>query len=279
MVIASLATLPLLEDIRLNVSLDADVVLHIDRLSTLRRIAVTGFRGNPIVEQLIARSPQLSALDVDGTRCRVAADILSLHDFFSQLSPATPLPLTHLRVWNICLRLDSTTIPHFRELTSLNLGPILHPMDRSRSWLPDPADEGVHRMKDVCSTASEIWRTLSHERILLREVTVATTDDALLDYLASYSGVEKLVLSGIPVRNITASNALADKFYTRVLPRHTESLRILKTPLTFEGKWCYDFHVSNALLECRHLTHLTIPLYRHNLEDTVRPFDSAVAVF
>jgi len=39
-------------------------------------------------------------------------------------------------------------------------------------------------MKDVSrSTTSEIWRTLCHERILLREVTVATTDDALLDYL------------------------------------------------------------------------------------------------
>jgi hypothetical protein len=163
-------------------------------------------------------------------------------------------------MWNMCIQLDSITIPHLCELTSLDLGPILH-SELGWDWSTDPPDETVRQTKDMLSIPSEIWRVLSHERILLREITVAKVNGALLDYLASYSGVEKLMLSKTG-KNTSVSNTLADKFCTSVLPKHTDSIRILQLPSTFEGtKWCYDAHVYSALLQCKQLTYLRVPLH------------------
>jgi hypothetical protein len=56
-------------------------------------------------------------------------------------------------------------------------------------------DKLVERTQNYCSTNTEIWDTLRKEQIYLSEVSTDVVSNALLDYLASYSGLKKFTLS------------------------------------------------------------------------------------
>ncbi|KAJ7224615.1 hypothetical protein GGX14DRAFT_426305 [Mycena pura] len=56
------------------------------------------------------------------------------------------------------------------------------------------------------------------------------------------------------------SDVYADSFYADVLPRHATTLTRLSIDPGREGRWGFDVQSARAILQCRALTHLAIPL-------------------
>ncbi|KAJ7485600.1 hypothetical protein FB451DRAFT_1554482 [Mycena latifolia] len=92
---------------------------------------------------------------------------------------------------------------------------------------------------------SELWIFLCAERIHLIDLSAAATP-ALLTYLTSYVGLERLALCG-PSEEIEAAR-LVDTFFA-LLPRHPRSLVALACPAAFEGPWSFGAHATGAITQ------------------------------
>ncbi|KAF7300789.1 F-box domain-containing protein [Mycena kentingensis (nom. inval.)] len=85
---------------------------------------------------------------------------------------------------------------------------------------------------------SDVWRALVPRR--LRELVTGQSSPALLDYLESYDGLEvlRLVEVGIPSVSAVEEDAMAARFWGRVLPMHADGLVRLEVGAAYEGGWC-----------------------------------------
>ncbi|KDR70944.1 hypothetical protein GALMADRAFT_254550 [Galerina marginata CBS 339.88] len=264
-VMDSLASLPALEEFRLSLGGGMAASLRLEQLTNLRKITVTGFCSDyrrDIVSglrTLISNSPCLTHLEVGYNYRRDDNGISTLHDLLGAVPPDAPLSLSHLTLRGWCVRLDPTTLPHLRGLESLSLHVNLDTRSFSRLDLDDAAREEVmQRMTDQSSLNEEIWIALREERIHLKEISTDEVNDGFLEYLASYSGLEKLTLSSATADTARQSDALAMRFYTEVLPSHSHSLVGLDVCPIYEGKWCFGKHNMSSLLKCTKLANLKI---------------------
>ncbi|KAJ7476758.1 hypothetical protein FB451DRAFT_1008795, partial [Mycena latifolia] len=99
-----------------------------------------------------------------------------------------------------------------------------------------------------------VWNVLGDEiEFRLREISTSSITPALLVYLASYSCVERLEFQS-PDR-FTGHEHLADIF-TKVLPKHAESLVELCCAAHYECPWSFGPHNVNVISEIYKLTKL-----------------------
>ncbi|KAJ7282518.1 hypothetical protein C8J57DRAFT_1295600 [Mycena rebaudengoi] len=180
---------------------------------------------------------------------RLTPRLPSLTDIFRNLSAALPMRLTDLRLEGCGLRLDARTLPHLRSLLRLSLygNPLIyrdlpdHVSDGSEDYAPR-----VATTDERCFTLRDIWTALKSEAIHLTHISTDTVDDSLLTYLASYCGLEHLMLPHVGSDSEGESNRLAAIFFEN-------SLRKLCCPAAFEGKWSFGPHSCEVISQCGRL--------------------------
>ena len=277
-VMDSVASLPVLEDLRISLGGAPTSSLKLELLMNLRKITVSGYCPNykedvvSGLRTLVANSPRLAYLNVGYNTLANSIDVSSLHDLLAGAPRDSPLDLRHLVLRNWCVRLDEITLPHIRLLESLSLHLNIEPQQISSHQDAEEPENShtLSRTAQYCSTTSEIWTTLREERIQLKEISTDEITSAFLEYIASYSGLEKLTLSFTTARESDeyASEKLAVKFYNEVLPMHAQSLTTLDICPMYEGKWCFGSHNAASLHLCTKLENLKIHI---NSEEIDRP--------
>ncbi|KAJ7444492.1 hypothetical protein FB451DRAFT_1294198 [Mycena latifolia] len=104
------------------------------------------------------------------------------------------------------------------------------------------------------SAWSEVWKVLGNKTELrLKEISTPTVTPALIAYLVSYSGIEKLNLQSL---DKGSEDRLADNFANRVLPRHAESLVELSCISQYPSRWSFGTHNVDAISQLYKLTRL-----------------------
>ncbi|KAF7351587.1 F-box domain-containing protein [Mycena sanguinolenta] len=142
------------------------------------------------------------------------------------------------------VRTFSSTIstPGIAELISQNQLRVLH-LEGPGEWSP-------------------LWRMLPFGThcTQLAELTTNRVSLVLFGHLSAYSGLRKLRLVAPDGGNLTMSNRLADMFFTRVLPRHADSLVELACAAAFEGRFSFGEHNVHVILQLQKLTWLEVSI-------------------
>ncbi|KAJ7455121.1 hypothetical protein FB451DRAFT_1407990 [Mycena latifolia] len=104
----------------------------------------------------------------------------------------------------------------------------------------------------------DMWKMLQEHDVQLKEVHIAVANEnAFLQYLASYSGLERLV-----IRNAVDVDAarvrLGDFFWESVVPRHANTLAALVCPAYWEGAWAFGTHNIALVSKLQHLDTLEL---------------------
>ncbi|KAF8961941.1 hypothetical protein BDZ97DRAFT_1826736 [Flammula alnicola] len=242
-VMDSLASLPSLEVLRISLGGAPASSLKLELLTNLRKITIAGY------------CPDYRA-DIGRAN---SSDLATLHDLFGAVPPEMPLSVSHLVLQSWCVRLDSVTLTHLRALESLSLYNNIDVRQNPPSNVDELAmEELMARTEAYCSSNDDIWDALREDRIWLKEIATDGVSHALLDYLASYSGLQKLTLSSSSTHDGLASDVLALKFYKDVLPKHAASLVALDVCPEYEGKWCFGLHNRTSFLDCTNLETLKV---------------------
>ncbi|KAF4610918.1 hypothetical protein D9613_006547 [Agrocybe pediades] len=272
-VMDSLTSLPFLEELKISLGGGSASAVKLEQLTGLRKITITGsaidYRRDVVhgLRTLISNSPSLTHLDVGCNYRSDDSQISTLHDLLGAVPSETPLKLSHLTLRGWCVRLDEETLPHLRSLESLSLSSNIDWQALSHLDLDEASrDALLERTGNWCSSSAEIWDTLREERIRLKEICTDEVNDALLEYLASYSRLERLTLSSATADTASKSDALAIKFYREVLPSHAESLVSLDVSPVYEGKWCFGKHNASSLLQCVRLANLKIHINSEEID-------------
>ncbi|KAJ7115188.1 hypothetical protein C8R44DRAFT_550788, partial [Mycena epipterygia] len=92
----------------------------------------------------------------------------------------------------------------------------------------------------------DICDVLQAKNIRLKEISAPATE-ALLRYLASYSGLQRVAF------DYSDGDLLADSFFEEVLPRHKDCLRVLHCRAIYEGRWSLGPHNLQRIRQLRHL--------------------------
>ncbi|KAF7324965.1 DUF3844 domain-containing protein [Mycena kentingensis (nom. inval.)] len=104
--------------------------------------------------------------------------------------------------------------------------------------------------------SADVWLDLKARAIHLRELTIHYMTAPLLEYLASYSGLERLTLT-YPDHG-TESTAVA--FYARVVPAHAHTLRAFSSRSNYPSAWSFRASGAPAFIQLTALQTLTITL-------------------
>ncbi|KAF7345687.1 hypothetical protein MVEN_01588500 [Mycena venus] len=101
---------------------------------------------------------------------------------------------------------------------------------------------------------SDIWKMLNAQKIHLKDLTTHSVTIELIQYLASYSGLERLTLpdAGSNI-GVEERDTLADLFFQRALPRHAETLVAFSLPDAYEGHWSFGLHNVDVISRLRKL--------------------------
>ncbi|KAK0214340.1 hypothetical protein IW262DRAFT_1466046 [Armillaria fumosa] len=116
----------------------------------------------------------------------------------------------------------------------------------------------------INDVAPEFWTALRIEKICLLDVFVDVVNDALLEYLASYSGVKSMILDHKRPVNPDHYVDISFRFWGEILPRHADTLLTLIVQPDFErsGGWCLDTRSLDAIRKCKRLEILRVKLDR-----------------
>lgn len=229
------ASLRYLEDLDLLLHSPVNTVpLLINRLAPLRSLSVTWWTSQPPssdpicnhITQLISKSPDLQSL-----RLIVKGQSSALQGSLSQiLDDCPPLKLRKLSVEGWGGSWNAPSVEHLRHLSSISL-----PAPRER--------------------AHGIVAGLHKNRILMSTIDTRNVSAALLDYMASYSGLERLRLADFE------KAADRNRFYRDVLPRHSASLRHLSVHHHRMYTRDIDGSSANSIAACRGLVSLSVSAF------------------
>ncbi|KAK0210382.1 hypothetical protein DFS33DRAFT_288271 [Desarmillaria ectypa] len=185
---------------------------------------------------IIARNPKLKALRIHmySPQSVLQANIQgssSLSNLFSKIPPGTATHFEQLSIGGFCLG-PKLPLARLRHLKALNI---------------NFSDEKI---------PGDLWDFLRREGVHLMELCVCATSSALLDYLGSYEGLERLKI------HTNNDDAHAEQFYHDVLPKHASTIEELWVhPKRRAGPvWGLDTCVLDRLRRCRNLTELHIPV-------------------
>ena len=218
----------------------------------------------PIAKLINWSQPKLTTLIIDN-HYRDNRNAPNLNDFFLEISKSSMfLKITHLTLKGLFVKLDATVLPHLRSVISLTT-------------------EGVHSPQDQVS--GNIWSVLRLEKIHLQEIVTDDVQLALIEYLASFSGLRRLRLTEAPSYCTLpqVSDELAIKFYERALQDHVHSLDSLEINTNYEGNWSFASHWSSIIKKCTRLTFLKLSINsedmaeeKHDKEDSSASGDNVV---
>ncbi|KAM6502716.1 hypothetical protein JOM56_002693 [Amanita muscaria] len=213
-------------------------VLHINQLSNLQKISIFGECNNyqslvvDRIAEAIAKSPFLTHFKV----AYHSYDPPPLQDFFTKRSPKMPLHFSHVAVAGMAFCLDHRLLPHLRALRSLELISI------------------------GAKNVAEIYKTLARERIFLSHIVIDNVFPEFLDYLSLHAGI-LVELSILYLRRPTPRgelDALAERFYGYVLPKHVKSLELLNISPIFCCKWCFNPQHCSMFSQAKQLRSLSV---------------------
>jgi len=166
-----------------------------------------------------------------------------LHEIVQDVPKGTPFKLQILRVDGWTLKLDSTTLPHLKFLTSLDICQMLG-----------------------SSSIPEVWDRLSEARIHLEDVATRDVGPQLVNYLKSYSGLKRLELRRNPCRAPGLAETYAD-IYRIVLPMHKDSLLSLKLLDRGSIHACIHAEYIPLVSLCKKLSLLSAVVRRKDVDD------------
>ncbi|KAF9479369.1 hypothetical protein BDN70DRAFT_993502 [Pholiota conissans] len=149
-----------------------------------------------------------------------------LRDIVKDMSPGTHLSLEYLRLGGFSLELDSITLPHLRNLSSLDVS-----REPEHRW--NPKDE-------------QFWNNMASARIRIRDLVIDGITRPILAYLQTYEGLERLTSLGCEETDLSLSErstvapeearSLSDELYNIVLPLHKEYFLMFKTQNHYLGR-------------------------------------------
>ena len=158
------------------------------------------------------------------------------------------------------VKLDATVLPHLRSLISLTTQGIFSPQDQ------------VLGNQGAGFSSGNVWSVLQLEKIHLQEIVTDDIQSALIEYLASFSGVRSLRLTQAPSYCMLpqVSDELAIKFYEWALQNHIHSLDSLKINTNYERNWAFVSHCSSIIKKFTCLTFIKLSI---NSEDMAEEKD------
>lgn len=99
-------------------------------------------------------------------------------------------------------------------------------------------------------------------------------DSALVDYLASSSGLETLQFTPLYLhrrRSNVPEDNLAYRFYNSVIPRHAKSLKSLFIWVPPDSHWCFRIQYLSPLMRCEKLDTLSLSTaFKHKQDNDHR---------
>jgi hypothetical protein len=198
------------------------------------------------IQTTIRRSPNLRYLGLDLKRSQEYPSRAQCQlDPFRFTSEKSGLPLEHLMLkggWE--LRLDNSLWRNLRNLKTLEIS------DRGSPLTP---------LDEYSSNWDRFWKGMQDNKIQLRKIRVPELSVALLEYMASYRGIEELIVER-PGWDDDESNMMGHLFFARALPRHACSLRVLQLKRHFEPAWCFGPKAVGMLRKSRQLEKLSVPI-------------------
>lgn len=181
---------------------------------------------------LIAQSPDLHTLDLRVWE-RGPLDLDKLLSGFPSMYYIANLRL-HVWTWSF-----ASNVTPLKGLTSLHI--------LNTRWEHDDAHE------------TRLWTALKHHRILLRELAANVTF-AVLEYIASYSGLRRLKLC----LHDRSANSLASRFFECALLMHSESLEELTVKVraySAADRWYFGKSIAPHIARCQNLRSLSVSIY------------------
>ncbi|KAK0184385.1 hypothetical protein F5146DRAFT_964168 [Armillaria mellea] len=233
-IMLALSKLPLLS--LLDIGLHRGKASYLD-FHDLDHISFNGEHMLDVVPSLIAHSPNLTQLHLS-TPLRTSAVPAAFLDIFSGLQKGKHSCIEQLTIEGALILPTPDVpmiVPHLHHLSSLR----------------------IH----IIDVAEEFWRALLIEKIHLRDVSVDIMNDALLEYLESYSGARSLML----IAEHAADNS-SSIFWHSVLPRHADTLVELYIQPKYAGGWCLDTRSLDAIIQCKCLEILRVKIDREVLD-------------
>lgn len=262
--IDGLAEVPHFERLHLYFSLtNADKLqpvtslIPIRRFPALRQLSIEGT--SPLLtlfDDFIQQLRNMQHATPSFTRLELAIHLISydkshtnpreyLHEIVQDVPKESPLKLRILRVsgWN--LKLDSTTLPHLKFLSSLDICQM-----QKRSDVP------------------EVWDRLYGAGIHLEDIATQDASPQLVNYLKSYSGLKRFELRGGSLRRtrVGLAETYAD-IYRIVLPKHKDSLISLKLLDRRSIHACIDAEHMPPVSLCKRLSWLSVIVRTEGTED------------
>ena len=216
------------------------------------------------LSKLYASCPTLTSLAISDRSGHYRLNINNNVDqiFLGGPNNIQPSRLRRLCLHNCFVRIDKITLPHLRQLTSLELICIQH-----RYSGQDLDYYGYPR---------DIWSTFIGSGIQLEELVHNSTSTSLIDYLSSYSGLRKLELLVTPFADASSSDEAATRFFNDVLSRHLETLESLSLEAYYEGEWCFTSQNAGLISQCTKLNHLLMSIVPLRQEEEDDEFDTNV---
>lgn len=277
-VVQALSSLPNLCYVNFSVTY-CKVPLPFDLFSNLREISLVGtcepYHDDTLdnLAKLVAKTPSLNSIDITSNwRCNQPMNkAQSLHELFKYYPRSEPpLRLRHLGLKVCLVRLDEFTLPHLRQLVSLELTSIEDPYTRQRYIKEDEYEDGtlLSEQKQFGSSLDEVWKTLRDAEIHLEEITVDVIVPALLDYLHSYSGLKKLIMKPGGFDDGIRSDAMASEFFATSFFKHRASLQELAIHALYEGGWCFSTGNLSVISACQVIKTLKMSIISDQLSSS-----------
>jgi hypothetical protein len=138
--------------------------------------------------------------------------------------------------FNACL--DKMLLSHFKSLTSFTLH--------------------ISRVYMQVTDIGPLWKTFLAEGIRLEELSVDEVSIELMDFIASFSGLQRLTILRLGVESRDPSDDMAEIFFRHAIPN---TLRYLNLQAIYEGRWCFSEDNAAAILGCQKLSDLSIALW------------------
>ncbi len=235
-----LGSLPKLANLSVYMNHDVDsriptsISKHFHNLQSLHFSGGRSVYGD-MPKALMARSPDLTNLTIDGFPSIQHDSSISLAELFSGLPPHAASRLRTLTLGGLSRhRYDSLTSIHchLRSLTTLVVNP------------------------DLTDIPGHFWNALQPSHVRLERLSVHQADSPLLEYLESYSGLTYLSidLCGFRYNDRRDEDSMADVLYWRVLPKHVDSIQALHIKTAYEGRWSLGPSQLDAILACHNLS-------------------------
>lgn len=219
---------------------------------------------------LISKNSHITSIELSGDYYGKDADhdvSLTLHQLFKHCtSHVPPLRLKHLGLDHCLMRLDEVTLPHLKNLTSLNITFLEDPNFMGDKW---QTEDRIRRQK-FGSTPEDIWNILRTAQIYLEAITVDDVPPSFIDYMSSYGGLKKglrkLHLSPKKWETHALSDEIANRFFAEAFMIHAPYLEDLRITPQYEGLWCFGPRNTELLSKCINLRKVRLSVLLANIK-------------